>query len=480
MKATSMISTQAAESPRVLIVDDEESIVWGLKRGLERLGYTIDSAVSAEVGLLRARKHSYAVILLDVRLPGMDGITAMEQLRALQPDAPIIIMTAFGSLSVAVKAVEHGAFDYLTKPFELEEVTTALNRACLVPTRFASNEMSFDSGEALIGQSLAMQSVFKRIALVAPSDASVLITGESGTGKELAARAIHRHSKRRDKPFITVHLAALNPNLIESELFGHTRGAFTGANQERIGLLQLADGGTIFLDELGDVPLPVQAKLLRVLEYQEVTPVGGSQPIPIRVRILSATHRKLLESIEKNEFRHDLYFRLNVFEVHMPALRDRGEDIQLLANYFLQKQQSTSQLDCETVQELSKRPWTGNVRELRNAIEHASILARGGVIRPDHLPMLVELVAKNDPNSQMDHLIREWIRSKVASTKGEPANLYEECLGIIEPIILDEVLQQTDGNRMAAARWLGLARGTLRRWLARYRAEKDETGNDEP
>ena len=269
------------------------------------------------------------VIVLDVRLPGLDGLTALGRLREITHNAPVIVMTAHGNLTTAVRAVEGGAFDYLAKPFDLAQALDAVSRALASRTRPVEEPTPTlePDGEELVGRSLAMQAVFKRIALVAPTDASVLITGESGTGKELVARAVHRHSLRKDRPFIPVHVAALNPNLVESELFGHVKGAFTGAAQTRPGLLALADGGTVFLDELGDIPLPVQAKLLRVLEHQEVLPVGGGVPTKINVRVLAATHSDLLKQVNAGQFRHDLYFRLNVFEIQLPTLRDRTEDI---------------------------------------------------------------------------------------------------------------------------------------------------------
>jgi two-component system nitrogen regulation response regulator GlnG len=328
----------------------------------------------------------------------------------------------------------------------------------------------------MIGKSLAMQAVFKRIALVAPHDASVLITGESGTGKELVARALHRHSARREKPFLPVHIAALSPTLVESELFGHVKGAFTGALQAKPGLLLLADGGTVFLDELADIPLPVQAKLLRVLEHQEVLPVGGSVPVKIDVRILAATHQDLLKQVNAGQFRHDLYFRLDVFEVHLPALRDRLEDIPILADYFLRTvlRDTGSTLPSETLTYLQNRPWPGNVRELRNAIEHASIVGRGGPLLPDYFPVPSNIHGSDSLSQRIGGLIRDWVREQVQHTRGrEPANLYDSLLQCIEPPLLDEVLSQTGQNRLVSSRWLGLARATLRKLLAKYRSAEE-------
>jgi two-component system nitrogen regulation response regulator GlnG len=470
--------------PALLIVDDEESISWSLQAAFQREGFRVGVAPSAETAFDQAAKLRPDVVILDVRLPGMDGLAALEKLRRLTDDAPVIVITAHGNLSTAVRAVEGGAFDYLAKPFDLAQILEAVRRAMqkrqAPPNEARAGEEPPAEAE-MIGRSLAMQAVFKRIALVAPHDASVLITGESGTGKELVARALHRHSSRRDKPFLPVHIAALSSNLVESELFGHVRGAFTGATHGKPGLLLLADGGTVFLDELADIPLPVQAKLLRVLEHQEVLPVGASVPVKIDVRILGATHQDLLKQVNAGLFRHDLYFRLNVFEVHLPALRDRIEDIPLLAEYFLRTQlgDTVSTLSKETLTYLQNRPWSGNVRELRNAIEHASIVGRGGPLLPDYFPAPASIGGHESLAQRIGGLMREWVREQVERSKGkDPSNLYDEMLRCVEPALLDEVLSQTGHNRVVSARWLGLARATLRKLIAKYRA-LDENGEEE-
>ena len=314
-----------------------------------------------------------------------------------------------------------------------------------------------------------MQAVFKRIALVAPRDASVLITGESGTGKELVARAIHRHSARRDRPFLPVHVAALNPNLVESELFGHVRGAFTGAAQARPGHLLIADGGTIFLDELADIPLSVQVKLLRVLEHNEVLPVGATQPQPLNIRILAATHQDLAQCVAEGRFRHDLFFRLNVFQVHLPPLRERPEDIEPLAEHFLAPVRAAPlPLPPATLRFLQSLPWFGNVRELRNALEHAAIVARGGPLLPEHFP---SLALEPSPPAAATRCRGAPLagRPRTASKAREPpADLYAELLRSVEPALLEEVMRRVQGNRWAAAQWLGLNRATVRKKLGLY------------
>jgi two-component system, NtrC family, nitrogen regulation response regulator GlnG len=455
----------------ILIVDDEEAIAWSLRRAFERAGYRVQVAASAEAALGIVAKEKPHAIILDVRLPGLDGLAALGQLRELTDNAPVVVVTAHGNLSTAVRAVAGGAFEYLPKPFDLGQILDAVSRALERRGNAQSPTAASEwDAEEIVGRSLAMQAVFKRIALVAPHDASVLITGESGTGKELAARAIHRHSPRRDKPFLPVHVAALNPNLVESELFGHVKGAFTGAERTKEGLLELANGGTVFLDELVDIPLPVQAKLLRVLEHQEVQPVGGTAPVGINVRVLGATHQDLLKHVGGGRFRHDLYFRLNVFEVRMPALRDRAEDISVLAEHFLHHLGAPSaSLPPETLTYLEGRLWPGNVRELRNAIEHAAIVARGGPLLAEHFPLPVSVSGAESIPQRLAALVRDWARERAqAAGSSEPAGLYDELLKIVEAALLEEVFQLTDQNRLVTARWLGLARATVRKLLARY------------
>ena len=321
----------------VLIVDDEESICWALRRLMSESGHRVTVASSAEDAFDHVTHELPDVVMLDIRLPGMDGLEALGRLQRLGPQTPIIIMTAFGNLKTAVAALSNGAFDYLVKPFDLEQAATVVARALSRPAEMARSAAAVGNNvdDELLGRSAAMQEVFKRIALVAPTDASVLITGESGTGKELVARAIHRHSTRCATPMVPVNLAALSPTLVESELFGHARGAFTGAAAARQGLLELADGGTVFFDEAGDIPASVQVKLLRVLEQHEVTPVGETQPRASAFRVIAATNRDLRAEIRRGAFREDLYFRLAVFEIALPPLRERVDDIPQLAERFL-------------------------------------------------------------------------------------------------------------------------------------------------
>jgi two-component system nitrogen regulation response regulator GlnG len=458
-----------------LIVDDEQAVCWALDRALTREGHRVAVASSAEEAFTLATRQRPDAIVLDVRLPGLDGLSALGRLRQLSDDAPVIVVTAFGNLTTAVSAVEGGAFDYLAKPFDLDQaleiIGRALQRRALQGQSVAGNGSPAPAvPEEIVGRSPAMQSVFKRIALVAPRDSCVLITGESGTGKELVARAVHRYSGRRDRPFLPVHVAALNPSLVESELFGHVRGAFTGAAQARPGLLSLADGGTLFLDELADIPLPVQVKLLRVLEHNEVLPVGANQGQRLNVRILAATHQDLQRRVAEGAFRHDLFFRLNVFQIHLPPLRERREDIVPLAEHFLHRlEPSAVPLPATTTAFLTNLPWLGNVRELRNALEHAVIVARGSPLLPEHFPASTPGLTPASPAEQLATAVRAWLVDRLNSGSGAtPADLYPDLLRCVEPALLDEVMRRVHGNRWVAAQWLGLNRATVRKKLALY------------
>jgi two-component system nitrogen regulation response regulator GlnG len=468
----------------LLIVDDEEAVCWALERALAKRGHSVAVASSAEQAFLRVAERRPDAIVLDVRLPGLDGLSALGQLRERSQDAPVLIITAHGNLSTAVKAMEGGAFDYLAKPFDLDQaldaVARALQRRPKPDLSDAEREApAVDPGE-IVGRSPALQTVFKRIALVAPREACVLITGESGTGKELVAHAIHRHSPRRNMPFLPVHIAALNPNLVESELFGHVKGAFTGAAQNRQGLLALADGGTVFLDEVADIPPPVQVKLLRALEQGEVLPVGAVQPLKLNLRVLGATNQDLARQVASGAFRQDLFFRLNVFQIHLPPLRERGDDIVLLAEHFLRRFEPRGlPLPPETIRFLKGQPWRGNVRELRNAVEHAAIVTRGGPLLPEHFPPPGAEVPGTNARDQLAVAVRHWLAQHLRDASA-PAELHPNLMRQVEAALLEEVIQRTQGNRWEAARWLGLNRTTVRKKLAEYGlADIHRDGDDE-
>ncbi len=465
----------------LLIVDDEPTICWGLTKLAQRLGHRVATAGTAEQALELVSPDRPDAVLLDVRLPGMDGLQAMTQLHRRLGSVPVVIMTAYGDLGTAVEAVRNGAFEYLVKPFDLELAERVIRRALEVPepaigTLPATQEVGPSTAPLegqLVGRSPAMQEVFKRIALVAPTTACVHLCGESGTGKELVARAMHRYSQRSGGPFVAVNLAALSPTLAESELFGHVAGAFTGAEGTRRGLLEQADGGTIFLDEVADIPLALQVKLLRALEHGEVLPVGAERPIFADFRVVSATHQNLTDQVANGTFRHDLFFRLSTFQIEIPPLRKRPEDISDLAEHFLgvlsrKNNSPRPQLTPEALAELRGRPWHGNVRELRNAIEHALILSRGSSITADHLPPPVPGSAPRTvaEGENLADLLKQWANTQLDA--GEINDLYERLLLVVEPPVLEVALQRHNHQVATAARSLGLHRITLKKKVDQY------------
>ncbi len=460
----------------LLIIDDEQSICWGLSKLAKEMGHTAATAASAEQGLESAKQQCPQAIILDVRLPGISGLEAMKHFQDMLGQVPIIMITAYGDLTTAVEAVRRGAFDYVTKPFDLNVAQRAIERALRFSPAPALDTLPQDAEdqEEIVGNSRAMQEVFKRIALVAAAEACVHLRGESGTGKELAARAIHRHSRRADGPFVAVNLASLSPTLAESELFGHVRGAFTGAEDHKKGFLEHAHGGTLFLDEVADIPLSIQVKLLRVLEHGEVLPVGGSNPIRTDFRVISATHQNLAERVAEGDFRHDLYFRLITFDIEIPPLRNRTEDIRPLAEHFLRlvaakTDSPRTSIVPEAIEELQRLPWHGNVRELRNAIEHATVLARDSAVTIEHLPPPAP-AAVNAIAVQKDaitDLIRKWTEAELQCPHSTD-NLYASFLNLVEPAFLEAALRQHHGQCASAARQLGLHRTTLKKKLDQY------------
>jgi two-component system nitrogen regulation response regulator GlnG len=459
----------------VLVVDDEPSICWGFRELLTEEGHVVTTVPTAEEALEVTQRIHPDAIILDVRLPGMDGLSAIESLRERVGDVPIIVMTAFGNLQTAVQAVHHGVFEYLSKPFDLGHAAAIVRRALDRANVPSAPATTAGEGELLIGSSLPMQEVFKQIALVAASNVPVLITGESGTGKEVIAKAIHLHSERREGPFLPICLAALSPTIIESELFGHVRGAFTGAEADRPGLLELASGGSILLDEVGDIPLPLQVKLLRAIEQNEITRVGETRSRSTDFRVIAATNRPLVELMSRGEFRQDLFFRLSVFHIEVPPLRERSEDIPTLAEFFLRRM---GRAHCEkrftpaALRELQQRWWPGNVRELRNAVERSAIMARSETIDVDHLPPSVGSsdAEKDQTVEGLQNFTAKWFSARLAvlGPDDSECNLYENYMQLVEPTILEQVLRHCQKNRTAAARLLGVHRATLRDKLRRY------------
>ena len=458
--------------PKILLIEDDASTAASLQKVLCAEGYEVDSASRGDDGLERARRQSYDVVISDLRLPGLTGLELVAQLHAEKPKQPIILMTAHGTTETAIEATKQGACDYLLKPFEADElldlVASAVASSRLMSEPVEMGEARLDRS-AIIGQSRAMQAIYKEIGRVAATSATVLIRGGTGTGKELFARAIYQHSNRADKPFIAVNCAAIPDALLESELFGHERGAFTGAQARRIGRFEQAHGGTIFLDEIGDLNANTQGKLLRVLQERCIQRLGSEANIPVDVRVLAATHRDLEIAIKEKEFREDLFYRLSVVTVTLPPLSDRPEDIPQLAKYFIQRYGKELGVEDPSVQPeaisfLQSQPWPGNVRELENVIRQALLLARPFAISLDHVQQVLAKVKKSALNSTQTHAA--YITELLARVQsGDIQNAYARMIADLEPELFRQAIQLAQGNQAKAARWLGVTRLKMREKL---------------
>jgi DNA-binding NtrC family response regulator len=447
---------------KVLIIDDEKLVRWSLQQKLSREGYEVESAPTGEEGLHLIREDGYDLVLLDLRLPGMDGVEVLREIRKLEREIGVVMLTADTGIAKAVECVRLGAHNYLTKPFEFDQVKVALEKARedsklrREVTRLRRQQRRQFSLENLVGQSAAVRALREMLAKIAESDAtSVLIEGENGTGKELAAQAIHYGSARANQPFLAINCSAIPENLIESELFGHDRGAFTDAKTTKKGLFELADGGTVLLDEIGDMQPALQAKLLRVLESRQFYRIGGMQPISVDVRVIAATNKNLEEAVNRGEFRQDLYYRLKVIAVRMPELRGQPEDIPLLARHYLkffaeEYGKPVKQLSDEAAKVLAAYAWPGNVRELRNVIERLVILERAPVIGPEHLP--ADLRRPSKPASR-------------ALIELPPEGV---ALADVERELVRQAMARARDNQSQAAALLGIERDALRRRLIKY------------
>jgi DNA-binding NtrC family response regulator len=433
---------------QILIVDDDKAFREGLSETLGDLGHSVREAISGEDALAQLRYQAVDLIFLDVRMGDMNGLEVLKLVRAdsTTADLPVIILTACAGSANTIEAMKLGAFDHLTKPVGRDDISNVLARALTRPQAKSFSEHAEDDGEeGLAGTSKPMRAVHKLIGLAAAGDATVLITGETGTGKERVARALHTHSARAPKPFVAVNCAAIPTDLLESELFGHTRGAFTGAVTDSQGRFREANGGTLFLDEIGDMTLPMQAKILRVLEEREIRPLGDTKSYSVDIRILAATHRDLMALVTEGKFREDLFYRLNVIRIHVPPLRERGFDILLLAEYFLQRaaQSAPKQLTTAAAKALLEYDWPGNVRELENLMQRLSVVVRGPVIdRSD----LFTLMKEPESGPTLEDLLHTDFHAAVAS---------------VEKYLIERALLKANGNRAEAARLLGMQRQLL-------------------
>jgi len=461
------------------LVDDDRVARVPLRDDIREAGYEVDEAGSAEEALDLLRRNPYDVVVTDLRMPGMDGIELLERVKAQRPDAEVIVITAYGTVQTAVRAMKLGAYEYLTKPFDNEELLLLLERIRKVREVMAENlrlrrrlEEKYRL-EDMVGKSHSMQEVFRLIRTVAPSDSTVLLQGETGTGKELAAYAIHELSHRRNGPFVKVSCAALSRELLESELFGHVKGAFTSAVRDKPGKFELADGGTIFLDEVDDIPLELQVKLLRVLQEREFERVGGTRTLKVDVRVIAATKVDLLERVRRGLFRKDLYYRLNVVPIRLPPLRERREDIPLLVEHFLKHFGAEGKITIspEAMKLLMDYDWPGNVRELENLIERLVVVGAGPQVRPEDLPPEVRTpVRTGERGPSLEEVLRrqkeleEMIRMLRAGTMELEIGTasFEEIVAAKERELIQEALRRTGGNKTKAAELLRMKLSTMR------------------
>lgn len=500
---------------KILVVDDEHSVRWAFEKALQKAGYQVMLAENGVKGLKLFDSFKPDLTLLDIRMPEMDGLQVLERIRQIEPEAQVIVMTAYTDMETTINAMKLGAYDFLSKPFNIDECLLLISRGLSTKKSAVEGEVALQAPKTsgLKGNSPAMQEVYKLIGKVSEEDITVLVTGESGSGKELVAQAIHYNSRRSSKPFWAVNCTAINENLMESELFGYEKGAFTGAVAQRAGMFEQAQGGTIFLDEIGDMSLEMQAKLLRVLEEREIVRVGGNKRIKVDVRIIAATNKDLRKYILESRFREDLYHRIKVIEIKLPSLRERPEDIPLLARYFCsilaaQRKGVPKSLSEDSLSVLSNYSWPGNVRELRNAVEQSYTLSRDQVILSEHLPVEVRSGGSPDiatePASEvstgkaenvvvskapcalegddsgkvigsgeaagavlsLEETIEQVVRKLCASA--ESGAVYAAVMENIEKKLLSHTLEKHKWNQVQTASFLGITRNTLRSKIEKY------------
>ncbi|KJS30450.1 MAG: Fis family transcriptional regulator [Desulfatitalea sp. BRH_c12] len=473
---------------KILIIDDDEGLNHFLGRFFRRKGYAVTACLSGRAALETIGGQSFDLILLDYKMPGLNGLDTLKQIKAAQVKTPVILMTAYGNTDTAIEAMKRGAYDYLVKPFERDELSRVVGEALQLNRQMKeivslpdalqlSDDPAPRGALKIIGQGKKMQEIYKIIGQIAEKDVAVLIGGESGTGKELVARAIYHHSRRKNKPFIAINCAAIPENLFESELFGYERGAFTGAERTYIGKLERCDGGTCFLDEIGDMPLLLQAKLLRVLQEGEIERLGGRQTIRTDVRVIAASNKNLEQAVREGNFREDLYWRLKIISIQLPALRQRTEDIPALVDYFLARfsaeyAKPVRHVSEEVLNRFRTYTWPGNVRELENCMRRAILLCAGDLIAEEHVDLMAPRDASEMQASGADPLLA-GLRDKLQTIVPEILRLSQDhvhanIIDIVEETLILKALEACGNNQVKAARMLGISRNTLRHRLKKH------------
>jgi len=461
----------------ILVIDDDDQLRISFCKLLKEENYLVLSAASGEAGVEIVNQDKLDLVILDMRLPGINGMETFKQIKKIDSKLPVIIVTAYGTTQIAIEATKMGAYDYVLKPFDVPDMLNLIVQA-IEAGYFMRSPVKVDAppdqdaGDVIIGQSKLMQDVYKSIGRVSQTDATVLILGESGTGKELVARAIYQHGIRADKAFLIINCVAIPENLLESELFGYEKGAFTGATQRHIGKIEQADGGTVFLDEIGDMPLNIQAKILRLLQEKSIERLGGEETIPVDVRIVAATNKKLEQAIKDKKFREDLYFRLKVVTIELPALRDRQEDIHSLISYFMTKFSNELKIDNpgiqkEALKQLNTYDWPGNIRELLNLIQKVLIFNRGAPVSTADLEQVINKKEKIKTTEKIQlNDIRQWVKQLLS--KSSENYRFDDFINIVSSIVVAEALKITNGNRSKAAKLLSLSRPTLHSKIDKY------------
>jgi nitrogen regulation protein NR(I) len=464
-----------SDTGKILLIEDDPGIVMTLRRVLSDEGHTVQVEKRGDSGIAAAQGDSFDVVITDMKLPGLNGLEIVRQLHVAKPRMPIILMTAHGTTETAIQATKSGAYDYLLKPFEIPEFIELVQKA-LKSSRLMTEPVELgwagDARDALIGNSRSMQSIYKEIGRIASKPVNVLIRGETGTGKELIARAIYQHSDRAKAAFIAINCAAIPETLLESELFGHERGAFTGAENRRIGRFEQADHGTIFLDEIGDMAPGTQVKLMRVLQERTLQRLGGKETISVDVRVIAATHRNLESAITANQFREDLFYRLSVVVITLPPLRERKEDIPQLVRYFLRKHApelgtGEPSIHPDALEALCAQNWPGNVRELENVVRKMLLIAQGYTINADHVA--AALTRSRPSAGNADQTLGDFVNELLAAAqRGEFDDAHARLLQTAEKVLFTRAIELAQGNQAKAARWLGISRLTMREKLIQF------------